>query len=358
MRKCKGFIQYVSLHGLQYLLIRYNTEFPPARGKDRNDVTCYNHFQRSWGPARANFPRILFVYEKPSTVRVPDRSTKVPSYMYFNRMLVLDDTDRPLREFDAVPVTLSSQVEAFRLEAMVRMYPDIDLTDLRARMPRTVRIHRRGREVTLPLYARACFHSRQRRFRAENCMITWRPRQESARVKRYVDTLLTEECKRTNSTKHMRPLTRAEYAKILTVEKGMHPERSKNKNSSRNRTDLEPHLLEDTLPDDEGYAENDDKDCRNTAPQSLEETQTLQDALRSTFLEYEQWMGIKFKAPPNFYSEPYHVQWTALQCAIEDAWEDRGYDAGSCPKLFVRGRWEGSLGNWTSAKVYHKKNDE
>ncbi|KAI4138127.1 MAG: hypothetical protein LQ341_004805 [Variospora aurantia] len=178
-------------------------------------------------PSREDFPDILFVYTRPYT-RQPAGQKR---YLYVNGMLVIDSKNRPVRAWPELNLTVSSNVEGFRLEALQRTNPHISATDILARMPLNVTRAKKGEVEVIPQQLKPnALSMRKRAFRGNNGMLSWTTREGTMEIKNYLDSLLGPELVAANSTRDMRPLSAKEIERIMFVlGKGKHPERSRHK---------------------------------------------------------------------------------------------------------------------------------
>ncbi|MCJ1393453.1 hypothetical protein MMC18_006328 [Xylographa bjoerkii] len=70
---------------------------------------------------------------------------------YRNGKIVLDPDDRPIRLLD-IPAVCSSRMEDWLITAMFLSDAQIEILDIRARMPRTITVIEKGRQVHRPLF--------------------------------------------------------------------------------------------------------------------------------------------------------------------------------------------------------------
>ncbi|KAL8831036.1 MAG: hypothetical protein Q9170_005467 [Blastenia crenularia] len=214
-------------HLIDFQKTKGKFDFKPASGRqDDADVTSFHIDQKAWGPLRENFPPILFTYVGPEKAQRKYQTT----YMYFNRMLVIDKDHRPVKAFPELNLTISSKVEGFRLEAIARLNPKITSRDILARMPSETRVIRGLKQIVHPQCKSNALSMRRRDFRGKNCLLSWTPREGSKEVKRYLDSLLGPRLVALNNTRDMRPLKQKEIDHVLLlIGKGKHPERSRYK---------------------------------------------------------------------------------------------------------------------------------
>ncbi|KAI4086933.1 MAG: hypothetical protein LQ344_007159 [Seirophora lacunosa] len=181
----------------------------------------------SGGPAREDFPDILFVYKRPYEIKHagPIR------YLYVDGMLVIDSTNRPVRAWPELNLTVSSNVEGFRLEALQRTNPHISAADILARMPPNITKARKGGNEVIPQQLKPnALSMRKRVFRGNHGMLSWTAREGTSEIKNYLDSLLGPELVAQNNTRDMRPLSADETQHMMFVlGKGKHPERSRHK---------------------------------------------------------------------------------------------------------------------------------
>ena len=104
--------------------------FPRMRGKGCNDITCYNHVQKDWGPERKDYAPIIFEWERPGR--------NDPNYrlgnLYYRDLLVLDYWRTPVRAFREIPLVISSAFEGGFMEPALRLHSKLTYEDIRARM--------------------------------------------------------------------------------------------------------------------------------------------------------------------------------------------------------------------------------
>ncbi|KAL9014495.1 MAG: hypothetical protein Q9173_000875 [Seirophora scorigena] len=196
-------------------------ESPAGAVIKEDDGSIWHSFKRSkiWD--------ILFVYTRPyeMTHAGPIR------YLYVDGMLVIDSTNRPVRAWPELNLTVSSNVEGFRLEALQRTNPHISASDILARMPPNITKARKGGLEVIPQQLKPnALSMRKRVFRGNNGMLSWMPREGTSEIKHYLDSLLGPELVAQNNTRDMRPLSADETQHMMFVlGKGKHPERSRHK---------------------------------------------------------------------------------------------------------------------------------
>ncbi|KAL8932417.1 MAG: hypothetical protein Q9211_006325 [Gyalolechia sp. 1 TL-2023] len=397
-------------HLIEFENTKGNFDFEPASGRREDaDVTSYHVDQKSWGPARKDFPSILFTYARPSETN----SEASNQFMYFNRMIVLDKDHRPVRAFSELNSTLSSKVEGFRLEAISRLNQKITSRDILARMPPEVTAIRGAHRIVRPQCKSNALSMRRREFRGRNGLLSWTPREGSKEVKEYLDSIIGPRLLALNDTRGMRPLTDEEVNHILFLGgKGTHPERSRHKASNRNsksenRTkkpqldepqedetseseipldfedefepinpgDIENEAFDSEVTSDSirdllgpfDPSDNEDEssailpsplisdmnfddfwDRRNHVPLNYGEMHVIAEAMAPSIEHYKYLLDVDIRFDTsNFQRESYNVQWSAMQEALERGWVAQGRNPEECPLLTRFERWEADMWNWT-----------
>lgn len=118
--------------------------------------------------------------------------------------VVLDVDNLPVKGYHSIPLTLSSEMEGYLIEMILRMDTRITHRDLRARMPHTIQTV----TGTKPIFSLSAISWRLTRFRLENACPSWAEQQPSGGLKRFVMSLLSEEGLKRNSTQELSGLTK------------------------------------------------------------------------------------------------------------------------------------------------------
>lgn len=111
-------------------------DHPRKRGVGDTDVTSYLPAHKTWGPAEADWPAVMFHVnmEKNSGLGINDADL-----WYHGGRLVLDDDNDPMRWFpDMLPATCSSAMESWELLALYHSDQRISISDIRGRMPKVI----------------------------------------------------------------------------------------------------------------------------------------------------------------------------------------------------------------------------
>lgn len=180
-------------------------------GLDLLDITSFHPDQKTWGPDRnEHWPsmpdQLLFRLERQG---YPEPDYEVTRWIDEGRV-VLDMDNRPVKNFSNIPLTLSSETEAYLMEMMNRMDTRISHRDFRARMPHTVQTGTH----TKPIVSLGGIDMRLRRFRLEEACPSWSERQNSDGLKAFVIDLLSEEGLERNSTQELSGLTKLQQEMV------------------------------------------------------------------------------------------------------------------------------------------------
>ena len=173
-------------------------DFPRKQGLDPFDKTAFLASQKAWrGDDKEYWNTIadnILNHFEPNGYQDPEYDVPL---MRFQDKVVLDHDNNPVRLFRDLPLTLSSAVEPWLLEAFTRIDSRINKVDIRARMPATF-TDQRGRPQTV--IRLAGLGNRTMRFREMYGLIPWTPRTGSKVWKQKVLSVMTEEQIANNTT--------------------------------------------------------------------------------------------------------------------------------------------------------------
>lgn len=124
--------------------------------------------------------------------------------------VVLDIDNLPVKKYHSIPLTLSSEMEAYLMEMIGRMDTRITHRDLRARMPHTIQTG----TGTKPILSISAIGMRLKRFRLENACPQWTDRLGTGALKTFVMNLLSEESLKRNSTRELGGLTKLQQEMV------------------------------------------------------------------------------------------------------------------------------------------------
>ena len=165
----------------------------PARGLDPLDVTsnCSALSQNRWSVSTAedltaicdtNGISVLMLSERP---RRPESA--LPDIWGHRGSVVLDQESHPILNWPQLPHTLSSKLEGWRIEALRRTIPGLEISHLRARMPKNIAP---TKDKVKPIYGLSTLRHRASRFRDEHQIGAWDERQGSVeKKKKFSDSL-------------------------------------------------------------------------------------------------------------------------------------------------------------------------
>lgn len=183
------------------------------------DITSFHPGQKEWGPSRAeHWPYMpggmLFLYERRD---YQDPTYEIQIWIDEGRV-VLDHDDKPVRLFDELPLTLSSDMEPWLAEQIQRMDSRITGKDLRARMPKEP-----------GLLVISGVGMRQVRFREQWGIPPWKLRDGSDHVRYKVAKLLTPQQLEDNSTQFLQGWDKDQAEGVKMQGRGTRPERAGSK---------------------------------------------------------------------------------------------------------------------------------
>ncbi|MDI1491615.1 MAG: hypothetical protein OHK93_002824 [Ramalina farinacea] len=162
-------------------------DVPPAKGLDPFDITsnCSALGQNNWSVATdedlakihdADGVPVMLLSEKPQR-----REPVLPPVWGHRGLVVLDQESHPILNWSQLPHTLSSKLEGWRLEALRRTIPGLEISHLRARMPKNVTA---TKDKVKPVYGLSTLRHRASRFRDEHEIGAWDERQGTVEKKK------------------------------------------------------------------------------------------------------------------------------------------------------------------------------
>ena len=191
--------------------------YPRQVGTRKDDGTCYYERHFRWGSAREEWPDLCFQY-------LPDytkKSNTKPGQLFTQEgWLVIDLNRKPIYDF-RMPLALSSKIESFLLEAMMRDNYDlgIQVQDIRARMP--------GDQKNDGIRC-ATLSMQMNRWRSTAGCISWATGKIGSDAMRYyLDALLPQECLDANSTRGFRDLYPFEVQEMSLLNVGNFPQKAR-----------------------------------------------------------------------------------------------------------------------------------
>ena len=140
----------------------------PARGQDTYDVTSACNFlhQHEWQFDTSEQLALIRDEEGNAIFQLDKRPerlncTSEAKEMTYNGLILLDQDDLPVYDFDCIPRCFSSSLEGGRFEAIRRVFPFLHSADFRARMPRLITVNRKIKHI----YGLSTLRHRASRFR-------------------------------------------------------------------------------------------------------------------------------------------------------------------------------------------------
>jgi hypothetical protein len=171
------------------------------------DITSYHPGQRTWAWTKDRRPEILFQYKKSGH----SNPTHLITYLIdpYGRV-VIDEENHPVRHFDVLPLTISTEVEGWRLEAWMRIDDRIRYNDIRARMlirDTSMRAGKRSQIAPLP----NTMQMRRLRARGRGRCLAWKPSNKPTNFDALLDAEMTSGMKAANTTRFLEDLTSEEF---------------------------------------------------------------------------------------------------------------------------------------------------
>ena len=214
----------------------YSTAYtlPRAEGKvgDFNgafDKTAFLPAQADWGGERADRPDILFELHKLPGTHEPSNPDMLHVHAYGAVRIVIDAiSNNPLRDFEILPLTISTEVEGWLLEAWFREDPALKIQDVIQRMPYGYADAVYDGTVITNRFAR-----RRSLFRLAGRCLSW---VKSSRNSKPDEALIQEHAEKTNpadpnSTRHLTDLNAEEKKEVnaLTYASGKYLKKGNNR---------------------------------------------------------------------------------------------------------------------------------
>ncbi|KAG7005127.1 hypothetical protein G7Y79_00021g049940 [Physcia stellaris] len=164
---------------------------PPKRGAAVGDETAPVPGHEEWAEARNRRPDILFQLEPPEGGVQP--AVGHAMMFTYNGLRVIDRHNKWMRLWADVPVTVSSEIEGWHIEALQRRNPDLTIPDLQARMLDSTPYATTGTSTIT---------NRSMRFRKESFNVSWGIwRKQTRYTLDWLKALLPQRCLDENSTR-------------------------------------------------------------------------------------------------------------------------------------------------------------
>ncbi|MCJ1282962.1 hypothetical protein MMC26_002289 [Xylographa opegraphella] len=182
-------------------------EHPRTKGKEVNNITSFHPYYRYWGGDEESRPKILFQFDPSDDWGSLNCK---PQGMMHEGKIVLDMENRQVRDFYELPFTISTQVEGWFVEALIRLNPHIRYTDFISRMPST----------SAHLATPNVLNMRAMRWRTKNWCRSWTKKDGTETIRRYMWDKMTAEQQAQNCTKGMGVATAVQVKEIESLNKG------------------------------------------------------------------------------------------------------------------------------------------
>ena len=147
------------------------SEIPQKEGITPGDKTAPVPGHEDWGSDRANRPSVLFMlYPTKDFCQRVCKSDRLS----LGSHRVIDRHGRWMKHWDDVPVTLSSLIPGWYLEALIRRNPDLTIYDIRARFMDSFLVydHKKNKLITQSAWGSTTVTNRMMRFRDETFNLT------------------------------------------------------------------------------------------------------------------------------------------------------------------------------------------
>ena len=205
---------------------REKFDVPRAKGQDALDITTFLQLWKHWRSSRndgwvGTQADVLYRFDRKG-YPVPSYT---PGYLIHEGLIVLDLDDNPVKDWQELPLCLSSQLEGFDIETVRRINPNITLQDFRARMPKETLMGPR-KDIVRPLAGLTALGNRTTRFRERNACPSWIDRTASDHLRHRVWDMMSEEQRRENTTKGLPMLSELDVAELKKKTRGKFLERA------------------------------------------------------------------------------------------------------------------------------------
>ncbi|MCJ1289936.1 hypothetical protein MMC34_001470 [Xylographa carneopallida] len=178
-----------------------------AAGPEPNNITSFHPYHRHWGPNVDSRPKILFQFDPYNDW---GRINCKPKGMMYKGQIVLDAENRQVRDFYEMPLTISTQIEGWFIEALIRLNPSIRYTDFISRMPST----------SSHLPSPNVLNMRAMRWRTRNWCRSWTKKDGTETIRGYMWDKMSAEQQMLNTTTGMGVATLEQVREIESLNKG------------------------------------------------------------------------------------------------------------------------------------------
>ncbi|MCJ1393451.1 hypothetical protein MMC18_006326 [Xylographa bjoerkii] len=223
-------------------------DYPRACGVNPDDVTAFHPDHKAWGPEIANWPKILFQIQRNEGITT---KRDFQNWVEDGRV-VLDANNNPVKVYASLPKTISSEIEGYEIEALLRSDWRITKYDICARMPHSWPIRKTKNDTTTP--QELCkpnpnaINMRAIRFREKYALLSWNKRFGTDVKNNYLKALYPKHCIDKNSSEGFQiNLTTTDIEEMKQPNKGQF---SHLKGGKKVREDLQENEEEGTKSTD------------------------------------------------------------------------------------------------------------
>lgn len=210
-----------------------------ARGALENDVTSYLESQSNWSGERQHWPRIrhnvLNRHER-NGWRDDYYRQRAQVWIHTDGRMVIDHDRNPMYRHPDLPDTLSSAVEGWYLEAVMRLDSRILRETIRARLPDVRRPPKSRKSESEGMYALTAISNKRLRFRQDEGLVAWDSRAVSGEMNDYFRSFIPQASLDRNSNEGGRTLSKAEREHGKNLGKGKSDQKRDTLSSSTTRT--------------------------------------------------------------------------------------------------------------------------
>ena len=184
-----------------------------ARGALENDVTSYLECQSDWSGERQHWPRIrhdILNRHERNGWRDEYHGRRAQVWIHVDGRIVIDHDRNPMYRHPDLPDTLSSAIEGWYLEAVMRLDSRILRETIRARLPDSRRPPKSRKVETESMYALTAISNKRLRFRHNEGLVAWDSRAVSTEMNNYFRSFIPQASLDRNTNEGGRGLSKAE----------------------------------------------------------------------------------------------------------------------------------------------------
>ena len=210
-----------------------------AKGALDNDETSYLESQRDWSGERQHWTRIrhnvLNRHER-NGWRDDYHGQRAQVWIHTDGRMVIDHDRNPMYRHPDLPDTLSSAIEGWYLEAVMRLDNRILRETIRARLPDVRRPPKSRTSESEGMYALSAISNKRLRFRNDEGLVAWSSRRVSTEKNDYFRSFIPQSSLDRNSNEGGRTLDKAERDHAENLGKGKEGDANRRGTASSNLT--------------------------------------------------------------------------------------------------------------------------